>query len=254
MNNWNSKQYRKFEKERTQPSADLISRIELSPKSILDIGCGPGNSTNRLREYFPDADIVGVDNSENMLDNARTSYPDLSFKYAQIPDDLEQLASFDLIFSNACLQWIPNHKQLLPKLMSKLNSGGLLAVQIPLVQEADFYKLLGEFINCDKWQRLKSIRNFHNLSPDETYDVLTSCADEVTMWQTTYYHIVPSHDSVIEWYKGSGLRPYLDMLESEERDEFLSQLSAEIQKAYPVQADNTVILKMPRLFFTAKKQ
>lgn len=253
MNKWNSNQYKKFEKERTQPSIDLISRIDISPKNILDIGCGPGNSTNKLHEYFPTADIIGADNSENMLTAAKKAYPELSFQYAVIPDDLEQFDSFDLIFSNACLQWIPSHETLLPKLMSKLNPDGVLAVQIPLVQDSDFYKMLYKFIKNEKWHKLQSIRNFYNLSPDKTYDILAECSDNVKMWQTTYYHVVPSHNSVIEWYKGSGLRPYLDKLTADEQEEFLNGLLREIQKSYPVQSDNSVLLKMPRLFFTAKK-
>ena len=152
MTEWNSSQYTKFEKERTQPSIDLISRIEISPKSILDIGCGPGNSTNQLKTHFPGSDIIGVDSSDNMLDRASTTYPDLRFIKCSIPNDLDALEKFDLIFSNACLHWIPNHKGLLPRLMDKLNDGGALAVQMPLVQNAMFYKLLDELISDEKWE------------------------------------------------------------------------------------------------------
>lgn len=138
----------------------MISRIEISPKSILDIGCGPGNSTNQLKTHFPGSDIIGVDSSDNMLDRASTIYPDLRFIKCSIPNDLDALEKFDLIFSNACLYWIPNHKGLLARLMDKLNDGGTLAVQMPLVQNAMFYKLLDEFISNEKWKKLSSIINF----------------------------------------------------------------------------------------------
>lgn len=253
MNDWNSNQYTKFEKERTQPSIDLIHRISTLPKSILDIGCGPGNSTNQLYERFPKADILGIDNSDNMLDKAKNTYSHLKFYKCTLPDDIDNIGNFDLIFSNACLHWIPDHKSLFPKLMGKLNFGGMLAVQMPLVQNATFYKILNKLISTDKWKKLRDIRIFHNLSPNETYDILSEISNEVTMWDTTYYHIVPSYSSVIDWYKGSGLRPYLDMLNQTEKNEFLYELLEMIKNAFPVQSDNFIILKMPRLFFTASK-
>lgn len=253
MNDWNSNQYTKFEKERTQPSVDLIHRINILPESILDIGCGPGNSTNQLYEYFPKSNILGIDSSDNMLDKAEKSYPHLKFRKCFIPDDIESIENFDLIFSNACLHWIPDHKNLFPKLMSKLNRGGMFAVQMPLVQNAMFYKILNKLISTDKWKKLRDIHIFYNLEPNETYDILSKISKNVTMWDTTYYHIVPSHSSVIDWYKGSGLRPYLDILNQTEKSEFLSELLEMIKNNFPVQSDNSVILKMPRLFFTASK-
>ncbi len=188
-----------------------------------------------------------------MLAKAEKTYPYLKFQKCLIPDELDSLENYDLIFSNACLHWIPDHESLLPKLMSNLNDGGMLAVQMPLVQEAMFYKLLNRLISEGKWKKLSVIHNFHNLTPNETYDILSRVSNDITMWDTTYYHVVPSHDSVIEWYKGSGLRPYLEMLSPAETSEFLSDLLAVIKREYPVQADDRVILKMPRLFFTAVK-
>ncbi len=251
MNDWNSNQYTKFEKERTLPSIDLINRINITPESILDIGCGPGNSTNQLYEHFSDADILGIDNSDNMLSKAKKTYPHLKFNKCFVPDELDNMGSYDLIFSNACLHWIPDHKNLFPRIMNKLNHGGIFAVQMPLVQDAMFYKVLNTLISQNKWKKLNAIQNFHNLTPNETYDVLSEISKEISMWETTYYHIVPSYISVIDWYKGSGLRPYLEMLDSTEQTEFLNELLEMIKNNYPVQADGCVILKMPRLFFTA---
>lgn len=133
MSDWNSNQYMKFGAERTQPSIDLVNRIaDINPNRILDIGCGPGNSTDRLAKQFPNADILGVDFSEDMLKEARTTYPELRFEHSCIPDDLDKLdGKFDLIFSNACIHWIPNHESLLPAIFDKLSDGGTLAVQIP---------------------------------------------------------------------------------------------------------------------------
>ena len=253
MNDWNSNQYTKFENERTQPSVDLIRRINTSPKTILDIGCGPGNSTNKLSMFFPNSDILGIDSSDNMLNKASETYPNLKFKKCCIPDELELIDNYDLIFSNACLHWIPDHKKLFPKLMAKLNYGGALAVQMPLTKDAVFYKLLNKLVATDKWKKLSVIHNFYNLSPNKTYDILSAISNKVTMWETTYFHIVSSHSAVIEWYKGSGLRPYLEMLTPAEEQEFIKELLNLIESCYPVQSDSSVILKMPRLFFTAVK-
>lgn len=247
---WNAGQYMKFEDERTRPAVDLINRIGISPKSILDVGCGPGNSTARLRARFPDAALLGIDASDNMLSRARKEHPELNFLKCTLPDDYDKLACFDLIFSNACLHWIPGHERLLPMLLKKVNPGGVLAVQMPLVQKALFYKLLDKQLSREKWRTLAKVNNFHNLPPEKTYDILSRISD-VSMWEAVYYHTVPAHSAVIDWYRGSGLRPYLEALDPERRGEFLEELLFLIKENYPIQADGSVILKMKRLFFVA---
>ena len=136
MSDWDSRQYMKFKNERTRPAIDLISRIDRRADRILDIGCGPGNSTARLFEKFPDAEIIGIDSSQNMLEKAKSTYPQLKFQKCFVPDELDVLGSFDIIFSNACLHWIAGHDRLLSELMNHLNANGVLAVQMPLVQRA----------------------------------------------------------------------------------------------------------------------
>lgn len=254
MGNWNSNQYMKFGNERTQPSQDLISRLKINPKSILDIGCGPGNSTNALAERFCDAHIIGIDSSQNMLDSANAAYPRLDFRKCRIPDELDCIdGKFDLVFSNACIQWIPNHDRLLSALMNKLTEGGMLAVQIPMTQEAPFYKILTDTVVHGKWEKLKKVRDFYNLVPEQYYDLLCDISSSFDIWHTTYFHTVNGEDGVLDWYRGSGLRPYLDALDETERDEFLAVLRKRIEIQYPIRRNRKVILKMPRLFFTALK-
>lgn len=252
MADWNAQQYKKFEKERTQPSIDLIHRIEIKPESILDIGCGPGNSTHQLKIHFPNAHILSVDQSSDMLAKAKASYADLSFRKANIPKDLESLDSYDLIFANACLHWIPDHSVLLPKLIDQLNDNGMLAVQMPMVQMAIFYRCLHEVLKRQKWNALNRIHNFHNVSPEKTYDILVPIS-HVSMWETTYYHVLENHEAIIEWYKGSGLRPYLAQLEEKKKAELILDLLGILKKEIPKQRDGSVLLKMPRFFFMAKK-
>ncbi len=256
MSDWNSKQYIKFKNQRTQPSLDLISRIsDIIPKQILDIGCGPGNSTYALASEFPNAKIIGIDTSEDMLRRAKETYPNIRFEQGYVPDDLDNLTgNFDLIFSNACIHWIPNQEYLIKKIFDKLTDGGTFAVQIPLIQEAPFYKLLGELITTSKWEKLSCVKNFHNLLPEEYYDLFTSMNCGFEMWQTSYYHIMNGISEIIEWYKGSGLRPYLDKLSISEQDELIKDLIDGLNDFYTVQTDLKVIMKMPRLFFILKKE
>lgn len=255
MSDWNSNQYMKFERERTQPSKDLISRIEdMNFSRILDLGCGPGNSTYVLKSKFKESEIISVDASDNMLEKARKEHNDLEFKKCFLPNGLDNInGKFDLIFSNACIHWIPEQRELLTKCRDKLSDGGILAVQIPFIQNAPFYKILYKSVD-EKWHKLSSIKNFHNLMPEEYYDLLNELGFDFDIWQTTYYHTVSSHEGIIDWYKGSGLRPYLEALESdEERQEFISDLLSVIREKYPTQSNGNVILKMPRVFFVARK-
>lgn len=177
----------------------------------------PETAHSNCIKKFDQAIILGIDSSNDMLKNTNLNYPTLNFKKCFIPDELDSLENFDLIFSNACIHWIPNHHRLIPQIMSKVNSGGLFAVQIPLVQYAPFYKILNELLLEKEWKKLRKINNFHNLSPEETYDILSSVSSKTEMWETTYYHIVYSHNAVIDWYTGSGLKPYLDCLNDNEK-------------------------------------
>lgn len=250
---WDSDQYIKYEEERTRPSRDLISRIKINPNTILDIGCGPGNSTYQLKKAFPKSDLIGIDNSDNMLKKATETYPNIKFEKCDVPIGLKKMGGFDLVFSNACLHWIPNHKMLFSKIADVVNTGGILAVQIPLTQKAPFYKALDELKSMPKWEKINSVSPFHNSAPDVIYDILTEHYKNITMWETTYYHFLPNHESVTEWYKGSGLRAYLNVLETYEREKLINELNEMIKRDYPIQNDGKIILKMPRLFFTAEK-
>lgn len=140
MAEWNSGLYRKFENQRTQPARDLAERIKgTNPHTVLDIGCGPGNSTAVLKAVFPCAQITGIDNSENMIQRAKSEYPDIQFELCDVH---AILGRYDVLFSNACLQWVPEHRTLIPELMSKLNDGGILAVQMPMNGDEPLYKII----------------------------------------------------------------------------------------------------------------
>lgn len=253
---WNSEQYLKFKAERTQPAIDLANRITAqSPTDIIDIGCGPGNSTEILKKRYPDAAVAGADNSENMLEAARKNYADIEFILCDASRDLGRLdRKFDVVFSNACIQWVPDHHKLLREMMSLLKEGGMLAVQIPMNYDEPIHKIIGEAASSEKWRdKLNDPRHFYTLAPEKYYDVLAEISSDFSMWQTTYFHRMKSHADIMEWYKSTGLRPYLEALPPADRAEFENDIFAEVETAYPKQANGEIIFRFPRLFFTAIK-
>lgn len=256
MADWNSAQYLKFATERTQPSFDLAARISsCNPAKAIDIGCGPGNSTAVLKQTFPHADILGVDSSENMIAAARKDYPYLQWRVCDATRDLTPMAGeFDLVFSNACIQWVPDHPTLLKNMLGLLKKGGTLAVQVPMNFDEPIHQLIGEVSSSAKWgSHFQNPRIFYTLTPSEYFDLLSEYAAEFSMWSTTYYHVMESHDDILEWYRGTGLRPYLDALNESERPDFIQDIREQIKLRYPAQKNGKIIFRFPRFFFTARR-
>ena len=255
MSDWNPEQYEKFIKDRTQPAIDLANILEVrEAKRILDLGCGTENSTKILKDKFPDAMVIGADNSDEMLAKAKKTHPDIEFIHLDVGGDLGEVkGKFDIVFSNACLQWIPNHEILLPKLMSLLRQGGVLAVQIPIQSEHPVHIIMNELVTTAKWKDKLSQRNYHNLSTCEYYDVLSGISDDFEMWETIYCHRMPNYESIIEWYKGTGLRPYLEQLSETDAEDFVSDVYRELKNRYKIQSNREIMFRFPRLFFIAKR-
>mgnify|MGYP001231176557 CR=1 FL=1 len=254
MADWNSTQYLKFERERTQPAIDLVNRIGLeNPKKILDVGCGPGNSTAVLAKKFPDAYILGIDNSENMISAARKNHPDLDFRLCDAGRDLSSLDhDFDIVFSNACIQWVPDHKKLIGELMGLLRKGGVLAVQIPMNFNEPIHRIIREVSTSDKWKGyFPEARNGNTLTQGEYFDILSELTDNFSLWDTVYYHVMKSHSDILEWYRGTGLRPYLNVLDDEKQADFENDVLERIKGSYGVQKNGEIIFRFPRFFFTA---
>lgn len=252
MSDWNPEKYLQFKKQRTQPAIDLAKRIDGSRiNSIIDIGCGPGNSTAVLSKIFKDVPLKGIDVSESMLQAAQEKHPDLTFELGSATELTE---SADLLFSNACLQWIPDHETLIPFLMEHVNEGGCLAVQVPRNQEEPLFRLIRELAAEPMWN-LQDVYFEHNdvLAPEAYFDILSQCAREFDIWETVYYHAMPSHEDMIDWVRSSRLRPYLDALSPDYRPVFEAELLERAKKIYPFTASGEVILKFRRLFFIARK-
>lgn len=256
MADWNAGQYLEFEDERTRPSVDLLRRVPLSAaERCVDLGCGPGNSTELLVKCYQNAQVSGLDNSPGMLAKARERLPGLTFEEADIatwhPEE-----RFDLIFANAVLQWIPDHPGLLTRLVSFLKKGGCLAVQMPNNRDEPSHRLMGQVANDGPWSaKLASASAAKEKigSFEDYYACLQRAGCAVDLWQTTYVHPLDGAGAIVEWFKSTGLKPYLDPLSPDEQREYLRRYEEEIARAYPAQADGKVLLRFPRLFFVAQR-
>ena len=249
MSEWNSKQYLQFETQRTQPSRDLAKRVDNKPKYILDIGCGPGNSTAVLAEFFPDAKLTGIDSSPDMIARAREKHPTLSFA---LQDARTISGTYDLLFSNACLQWIENHEKLIPHLMQKLTPNGILAVQLPNNMDEPFYRVLDEMTKDEKWGFTEYETN-DTLPPEDYFDILSACASRFAIWETVYYHAMPGVDALIEWVKGARLRPFLRQMNEAMQKSFEAELFQKTLPLYRPMKNGEIIFRFRRLFFIAYK-
>jgi trans-aconitate 2-methyltransferase len=251
---WSAKQYTTFEQERTRPVRDLVAAIATTDVRVaVDLGCGPGNSTEVLAERFPNAAVTGLDSSDDMLVNARERLPALSFELSDI-ETWNPHQTFDVILANASLQWVPDHATLYPRLLSKLNAGGSLAVQTPDNMEEPSHRLAREVAAQGPWaSKIGAVRHPPRHNATFYYELLQPIASSVDVWRTTYHHpLAGGHQAVVEWFKGSALRPYLAPLDDSEKAGFLKHYLQAITEAYPALADGTVLLPFPRLFVVAR--
>ncbi|HEY0287443.1 MAG TPA: trans-aconitate 2-methyltransferase [Pseudomonas sp.] len=252
---WSAKQYSTFEQERTRPVRDLIAAIATqNVQTAIDLGCGPGNSTQVLAERFPDANVTGMDSSDDMLASARERLPSLNFEQADI-ESWNPDTTFDVVLANASLQWVPDHAGLYPRLLSKLNAGGSLAVQTPDNMEEPSHRLAREVAAQGPWaSKIGSVRHPPRHSATFYYELVQPLCSSVDVWRTTYHHpLVGGHQAVVEWFKGSALRPYLAPLDDAEKQAFLERYLQVISQAYPALDNGTVLLPFPRLFVIARR-
>ena len=258
MSDWKPTEYLKFEKERTQPSIDLVARINHNnPKRIIDIGCGPGNSTNIVRSRWRDAEIIGLDSSAAMINKAKENFPEMKWHRADATGDLSALGKFDIVFSNAAIQWLPNQETLLPKLFGMLNKDGVLAVQVPYTKEMPLCTELIKLISGEKWKShfADFTEGFLKLPSDFYYNILTNLTDDLALWETRYFHVMNTHSDIVSWYRGSGLRIYLDCIKDESlKADFLNDYEAALKSAYPAQSDGKILFPFTRIFFIARHQ
>lgn len=252
---WSPTQYAKFEDERNRPIHDLLAQLpDRLVARAADLGCGPGNSTELLRERFPHAEIVGVDNSDEMVAAARKRLPNTRFETGDIAS-WNDPGPFDVILANASLQWVPDHASLLAALVAKLAPGGSLAMQMPDNLDEPAHRLMREIAADGPWAaKLAQAPRARDSRHDAPwyYETLRAQGARVNVWRTVFHHpLAGGAAAVVEWFKGSGLRPFLDPLDAGERAEYLARYEAAVGRAYPPLADGSVLLPFPRLFFVA---
>ncbi|MEQ1950346.1 trans-aconitate 2-methyltransferase [Mesorhizobium sp. CN2-181] len=251
---WSAQKYLQFEDERTRPARDLLAQVPLQrPRRVVDIGCGPGNSTELLAERWPEAEVGGIDSSPDMIEKARKRLPTLNFALADIaawtPDE-----PVDVLFANAVLQWLPDHDILLPKLLASLAPGGALAIQMPDNVTEPSHRSMRETAQAMPFaDKLANAARLALQPVGFYYDMLAPHAARVDVWHTAYNHPLADAQAIVDWVSSTGLRRFLDPLDADEQAQFLAAYLARITQAYPPRVDGRVLLRFPRLFIVAQR-
>ena len=255
MTDWNPAQYLRYGSERLRPALDLMARIQMdSPETVYDLGCGTGTITGILKERWPNAQVTGVDSSASMLERTRDVDTGVYWQHADLNDwQPENLA--DVVYSNAALHWLDGHDRLFPRLMEAVKPGGVLAVQMPENFSAPSHTSIADTVREGPWrERLAPYQREQPVADSSFYyDILSRLSSSIDMWETTYMHILEGENPVVEWTKGTMLRPLLDNLSEEEGSEFLKSYTEKVAEAYPCRADGKTVLPFKRLFFIAVK-
>ena len=264
MPQWDADQYLKFVRQRTRPSEDLAATVHLDhPRRVLDAGCGPGNSTAVLACRWPEAHLTGIDLSGDMLEAAEKRLPEAEFLKRDLSADLSELGRFDVVFSNAALQWLENVESGVLRLFSLVNPGGALAVQVPecaphpsaegRLETGDAHAALWDTAKEETFCRFTgSVTRLHSLSGERAYTLLAGRSAAFDMWETRYCHQLDGYEGLLEWYRGTGMRPYLEALPDEKsRRAFEERFVQRIAAAHPLTPEGKLLFWFRRLFFIA---
>jgi trans-aconitate 2-methyltransferase len=251
MPSWKADQYLKFVAERTQPCRDLAARVAIAnPRRAIDLGCGPGNSTEVLAARWTLAELTGLDSSAEMIERAGAAHPEWRWLAGGIEEWIDGEDCFDVVFSNAAMQWVPEHSSVFPRLMARVTAGGALAVQMPGNFDAEAHRSMREV--ASRFPGTDKVREWFTHRMEFYYDLLAPLAARVELWATEYVHVMDGPEDIVEWYKGSGMRPFLDALSDDaERASFTAEYLAAIRQGYPARHDGRVLFPFRRLFLVA---
>lgn len=255
--NWNPDQYLKFDSHRLRPALDLIAQIPASqPKTIFDLGCGPGNITRLLADRWPEAAVTGVDSSPDMLSKAAEEKSRVIWREGNIAD-FKPESPADVIFSNAALHWLDDHAALFPRLLTMLNPGGVLAVQMPRNHGAPSHTLMADVARSGPWASMLEsfLRETPVAGPEVYYDYLAAEADRVDIWESEYAQVLEGDNPVLEWVRGTALKSLLDAFNKAGKEawaeEFVEAYAARLLEAYPRRSDGRTLFPFRRLFIVA---
>lgn len=254
MSAWDPNKYLRFGDERTRPAFELAGRVAVeSPATVIDLGCGPGNSTQVVRRRWPAARVCGLDSSPEMIAAAHKAYPDQEWMAGRI-EEWAASEPYDVVFSNAALHWIPNHTALTQHLFAQVAAGGAFAFQIPSGAESPFRTAIQDVSEDAAWtDRMDAARNALTMEPPEVYyDALATQARALDIWETIYQHVMESPAAIVEWISSTSLRPFLNALASDqERQRFVALVTERVTKSYPTRTNGRVLFPFQRMFVIA---
>lgn len=258
---WDANLYLKFSDARMQPALDLMSRLDpangaRAGHAIYDLGCGAGNIARILAQRFPESPVIGIDASEEMLAKARSETKDARLSFAK--GDLRHFKPGlppSILYSNAAYQWVSGHIDLFPGLLQTLPSGGQMAIQMPRNHEAPSHALMKEAAQGGPWwDKLKSVQGLPPVAePAKYYDVLKPLSSQLDVWETIYQQPLTGKDPVAQYTAGTGLRPYLQLLDKEQGQAFYDTYAKLLAKAYPTRPDGITLFPFRRLFIVARR-
>ncbi len=258
---WNAKTYSQFLNLRTRPARDLLAAIpdSFQPNTVYDLGCGPGNSTILLKQRWPHAKTIGLDSSPNMLQEAKSAYPELDFIEGDIASFIPS-QRVDCLFANASLQWLDQHEILIPKLLEWLNPGGVLAIQMPNNFHSPMHQVSIQILHSqENWRHLLSNLRYGFLNEPVYkipwyYELLTkSGVNQLLLWETQYFQEMAGYHEILEWVKGTNLRLVMANMNGENQQKFTKIYVDAISKQYPLQSNKKILLPFTRIFLIGFK-
>ena len=254
MITWEPQTYLRYADIRFRAGIDLIARIpKLDYPVIYDLGCGTGHLTSILADTFPHSKVTGIDSSLEMLSEARREFPTLEWRQADITS-WHPPTPPHLIYTNAALQWVPAHETLLPSLLSKLLPGGVLATQVPRHFESPSHLGLKELVMQSEWRTaLEPLLLAPIPSPDTYWRWLSPHARNLDIWETLYLQVLDGNDPVVNFMRGTALRPFLSALPENEAGKFIEAFAERMAAAYPPQASGQTLFPFRRLFVVAQR-
>jgi len=254
MFTWDAQRYLTFAGERGRPFADLLARVgSADPVDVVDLGCGPGNLTRLLAELWPTARVRGVDSSAAMIETARRDVPEVDFELVDLRDWLRRREEVDVLVSNATLQWLPDHLDLLPDLAARVRPGGWLGFQVPGNLDEPSHTIRDQLAAEQPYvEHATGVAVPVSHAADDYLDLLVRAGLEPDVWETTYLHVLTGDDPVFTWVSGTGARPTLQALPDDLRPRFEAEFKARLRAAYPDRGYG-VVLPFRRIFAVGRR-